>query len=47
MTLFWIILALVVVGLVVYMLTKKKGGPSLPKKPESPGPETPPPPSGM
>ena len=42
MTLFYIILALVVIGITVYFVTKKKG-PRLPKKPE--GPATPMPPS--
>ena len=45
MTLFWIIVAIVVVGLIVWYLTaRKKKGPTLPKKPEAPTPPPPPPP---
>lgn len=48
MTLLYVILALVVVGAVVYLLTKKKG-PTLPGRPEAgPGaPPSPPPPPAM
>jgi len=42
MTLFWIIVAIVVIGLVVWCLVGKKKGPSLPQKP-SEGPIAPPP----
>lgn len=46
MTLFWIIVAVVVVGLIIWYLVGKKKGPTLPKRPEGPGvpPSTPPPP---
>jgi len=43
MTLLWIIIAVVVIGVVWYLMAgKKKGGPSAPKAPQ--GPSTPPPP---
>jgi len=41
----WIIVAVVVIGLVIWYFSKQKGGPSLPKKPEGPGTPPPPPPS--
>jgi len=45
MTLIWIIIAIVVVGLVIWYLAGKKKGPALPQKPEEPKPPmTPPPP---
>jgi len=45
MTLFWIIVAIVVIGLVVwYLMTGKKKGPTLPKRPEGPIAPPPPPP---
>jgi len=43
MTLLWIIIAIVVIGLVWYFLIGKKKGPTLPKKPEGPTTPTPPP----
>jgi hypothetical protein len=43
MTLFWIIVAIVVIGIVVwYFMAGKKKGPTLPRRPE--GPTVPPPP---
>lgn len=44
MTIFWIIVAVVVIGLIVWYFVagKKKGGPTFPKRPE--GPTAPPPP---
>lgn len=43
MTLPWIIMAIVVIGLVVwYLMARGKKGPTVPKKPE--GPMVPPPP---
>ena len=45
MTLFWIIAAIVVIGLVVwYLMAGKKKGPTLPSKPEGPAAPPPPPP---
>ena len=44
MTLLWIIIAVVVIGIVWYLLAGKKKGPTLPKKPEGPAAPTPPPP---
>jgi len=45
MTLLWIIVAIVVVGLVIWYLIGKKKGPAPPRKPEGPEvPPTPPPP---
>jgi len=41
MTTFWIIVAIVVIGVIWYAMAKKKKGESLPRKPE--GPTTPPP----
>jgi hypothetical protein len=41
MTLLWIIIAVVVIGLIWYLMAGKKKGPTLPKKPE--GPPAPPP----
>jgi len=44
MTLYYIILAVVVIGIAIYLFTKKKG-PKLPRKPE--GPATPPTPPAI
>jgi len=44
MTLFWIIVAVIVVGLVIWYLAGKKKGPTPPMKPEEPQPPMPPPP---
>jgi len=41
MTLFWIIAAIVVIGLVIWYLVGKKKGPSMPQKPPT-GPTPPP-----
>ncbi len=41
-TLFWIIVAVVVVGIVWYLITKKKEGTGTPQRPQEPtSPETP------
>jgi hypothetical protein len=43
MTIFWIVAAIVVVGLIIwYLMARKKKGPTLPREPE--GPAVPPPP---
>ena len=45
MTIFWIIVAIVVVGLIIwYLMAGKKKGPTLPKEPEGPAAPPPPPP---
>jgi len=44
MTLFWIIAAVLLIGIVWILMSKKKKGETLPKKPEGPTtPMTPPP----
>jgi len=43
MTIFYIVLAVIVVGIAIYFLTKKKVGPSAPQKPEGDS-QVPPPP---
>ena len=45
MTLFWIIVAIVVIGWVIWYLAGRKKGPAVPKKPEEPIVPPPPPPS--
>jgi len=44
MTSIWIIVAVVVVGVIVWMVMRKKGGPLIPKKPEGPSATPPSPP---
>ncbi|MDI6591427.1 MAG: hypothetical protein QME61_00570 [Patescibacteria group bacterium] len=43
MTLFWIIVAIVLIGLVIWYLKGRKKGPAVPEKPAAPSsPSTPP-----